>query len=65
MPIFEFECPRGHVTDQLVPVRDAAVKTWPCPACLATAKSMDDIWLAKRILSPTVTNFRFNDRRGR
>lgn len=62
MPVYEFQCPKGHIVDTLVPL---GTHTWPCEVCKALAKSMDDLTLAKRILSPTRTTFEFNDKRRR
>lgn len=61
-PVYEFKCPKGHTIDTLVPV---ATLTYPCTVCMATAKSMDDLTLASRVLSPTPTSFHFADTRKR
>lgn len=69
MFVYEFECAKGHVTEASVPM---GTRTWLCDACIAemTAMNMHDpntigAWypLAKRILSPTRTTFRFADTR--
>lgn len=60
--IYEFECSRGHVTEQHVPM---GTKEFPCSACMAesvaTNKALDPTHLAKRILSATMTTFVFAD----
>lgn len=48
MPIYVFACPKGHVLDLIVPHGTIAQL---CPACAATANSMDDLMLANRLLS--------------
>lgn len=50
MPIFEFQCPKGHITTLLVPrgTQVVACEHKECPA-----------EVAKRILSPTPTTFSF------
>jgi len=67
MPYYEFECPKGHVTTEIVPM---GTKTWPCSACVAEMRALHErhpnnisAWnpLAKRILSPTRTTFVFAD----
>ena len=65
--IYEFECPRGHVTSELVPMGTAEIV---CPTCLEEIAEIGrnggiGAWnpVAKRILSPTGTTFRFADRR--
>ena len=50
MPFYEFECPKGHVTEQLVKIGTEAV---PCPDCPENLPATE----AKRILSPTPTTF--------
>jgi len=74
MPVYEFECPKGHVTEDVVPI---GTKVWPCTACNAEwmaqhaaqfpadhrCACVHDANLAKRILSATPTTFRYNDRR--
>lgn len=52
MPIFEYQCPNGHLQEKLVS-RDHVVRV-PCNKCAATAK---------RILSATKTTFKENDRK--
>ena len=71
MPYYEFECPKGHVTEAVVPM---GTKTWPCDACKAETEAQMARFdrrhasppgsgvrvtttLAKRILSPTRTTF--------
>jgi hypothetical protein len=60
--IYEFECPKGHITEATVPM---GTKTWPCDACFAEQKAnkrlMPELHLAHRILSPTMTTFVFAD----
>jgi len=71
MPVYEFECPKGHVTEDVVPM---GTKEVPCVACAAeaqaisarTGKSIPPCFaphVATRILSATPTTFRYNDRR--
>ena len=50
MPLYEFECPKGHVLDAIVPL---GTTTRLCPACTAGAKSMDDLTFANRVLNRT------------
>jgi hypothetical protein len=61
--IYEFECAKGHITEEVVPM---GTVTWPCHACIAEMKIMHErnpdcigAWnpLAKRILSATKTTF--------
>lgn len=58
MPLYEFECPRGHVTGELVPIGTSHVA---CSTCVPTGKErfVPEAHLAKRILSPTPTTFVF------
>jgi len=69
MYLYEFSCPKGHVTEELVPM---GTKQVLCKACMVerviTHQPRDEQleWqppAAKRILSATPTTFRFNDRR--
>lgn len=71
MPIYEFECPRGHIVDDLVHL---GTYTLPCRVCHAEALAQPRALrrgvtfvppetLAKRVLSPTPTTFRFADTR--
>lgn len=67
MPIFEFECSKGHVTEDLVPV---GTTENVCLACvqLYYLKHPRDMKtrsapMAKRILSATKTDFHFADPR--
>lgn len=66
MPVYEFMCPKGHVTEDLVPI---GIKQWPCGACVAEAQATgtwpDVLPAGKRILSPTPTTFEFADKRRR
>lgn len=60
MPIYEFECPEGHLVDEYVPARDIGKpesRTVPCPRCSAEGK----VNLAERVLSATPTTFKHND----
>lgn len=55
MPIFEFECPKGHITEKLVRTGTGNdTDRIACPRCIATAR---------RILSPTKTTFKMHDRK--
>jgi hypothetical protein len=65
--IYEFECPKGHVTEASCPI---GTKTWLCEVCIAEQKALHagdtdacGAWnpLARRILSPTRTTFVFAD----
>lgn len=75
MPIYEFRCPAGHVTEKLVPMDTDTVV---CESCLprkqfgSVAKQLEHDYdrslyagladkLATRILSATRTNFHFAD----
>lgn len=64
--IYEFECPRGHVFEERVPMGTAA---WPCAECVAERNRLGltnlapHHWMARRILSPTPTTFKFADRK--
>lgn len=64
MPVYEFQCPHGHVSEALVPV---GTQRLPCDRCTAEAiagkRDLDSVYLATRILSPSPTTFRFADRR--
>lgn len=72
MPVYEFECAKGHITADLVPV---GTRSAVCQACVAEMKAMHagyahlslPAWkpIAKRILSPTPTTFEFADNRSR
>ena len=55
MPVYEFECSKGHVIEELVPV---GTKEVACPMC-----SKPFAVHARRILSPTRTTFEFADNR--
>jgi hypothetical protein len=66
MPVYQFECVFGHVSDDLVALEtaeiarnagvDLAIK---CPECAKLGMSE----YAHKVLSATKTNFRHNDRR--
>lgn len=63
MPLYEFECPQGHVTAEIAPV---GTEHMPCSTCVAEQSRGNlmqpaDI-TAKRIMSATRTMFRHNDR---
>jgi putative FmdB family regulatory protein len=56
MPFYEFECPKGHITDHLqkMPGKESIL----CPICSrATDDRIAAPLRAKRILSPTPTTF--------
>lgn len=60
VPIYEFLCPQGHTTEQLLSVKDRDLLL-PCATCIAerargNLKDHVDI-TAQRILSPTPTTF--------
>lgn len=60
MPIFQYECPYGHVVEQLVGQREVdlpKVRSMPCYTC--SAEGVDS--RAKKILSATPTTFRMHD----
>lgn len=62
MPVYEFECPKGHLTEDLVPL---GTRQWPCTACRLESEvtlKRSPLPLAQRVLSPTPTTFRFADR---
>lgn len=54
MPIYEFQCPRGHVYEELVPVGEKHV---PCPE---HSVPFCDVF-GERVLSATRTDFRYAD----
>lgn len=54
MPIYEFQCPKGHKAEQLVPV---GTKLLICEPCLADPATERGEIYARRILSPTPTTF--------
>ena len=64
--IYEFECPRGHITEAHVPM---GTEAYPCAACLAEMAALAArrgvvlpvVTVARRILSPTRTTFVFAD----
>lgn len=68
MPLYEFQCANGHVTEDLVPM---GTSTIPCAACYKQLMSRHERGLfsevegepvlASRILSPTRTTFLFAD----
>jgi hypothetical protein len=66
MPVYEFMCPKGHVSEDLVSI---GTKRWPCSACTAEIMAQDYSWppprvpMADRILSATRTDFEFADQR--
>lgn len=58
MPLYEFECKQGHVTEKLVPIGTARVLCETChPPEHLTDGRCRRIYFAKRILSPTPTTF--------
>lgn len=66
MPVYEFMCPKGHVSEDLVSV---GTKQWPCSVCAAEIMAQEYSWppphipTADRILSATRTDFEFADQR--
>jgi hypothetical protein len=64
MPVYEFECSRGHRTEDLV---STGTKQWTCNACHAEATARGEqfkgLSLATRVMSATPTTFHFADRR--
>jgi hypothetical protein len=61
MPMYEFECKKGHVVEDLVEMGTAEIA---CRHCLQEG-GVEDV-TARRVLSPTRTNFRHADQgRGR
>jgi hypothetical protein len=62
MPMYEFECERGHITSDLVPI---GTRDIVCAPCLKEhpplARFVPEAHLAKRILSATPTTFEFAD----
>jgi putative FmdB family regulatory protein len=38
MPLYDFKCPNGHVTEKLAP---ATVKNVPCPKCDRSARRVE------------------------
>jgi hypothetical protein len=65
MPLYEFECPSGHVTEAIVSVGTAHVACGQCPPVIAIGRNGPvavGTVMAHRILSPTRTTFHFADR---
>lgn len=65
MPVYEFMCPKGHVSEDLVRVDTKSITCMPCHLEAIATKSS---WftapvVATRILSPTRTTFEFADNR--
>jgi hypothetical protein len=60
VPIYEFECPRGHVTEALKPMGTQRVLCLECEVEYEDGP-LDQLF-ATRILSPTRTDFRYADR---
>ena len=62
MPIYEFMCPKGHITEALVGIGTAV---FPCEECLTDEpignRPPPDESFGRRIFSPTRTSFIFND----
>ncbi len=60
MPVYEFECPNGHLIDKIVALRDLGdMRFISCDTC---GKEGRGLVYAERVLSATKTNFRHNDR---
>lgn len=62
-PLYEFECPKGHLSEDLVPID---TKTIVCQPCVALSRvhrrpTSGSPPLASRILSATRTTFVFAD----
>ena len=55
MPMYEFECQKGHVSEELVSIGTQIVECSKCDTKFPAP--------AFRILSPTRTNFEFADQR--
>jgi putative FmdB family regulatory protein len=53
VPIYQYQCQNGHITEELSKVRDS-FPTIQCRECKG---------IATRILSPTPTTFKQNDRK--
>lgn len=51
MPVYEFECPKGHVIEDVVPMGTTQAQ---CHACLSLTR---ENVMANRILSATPTTF--------
>jgi hypothetical protein len=60
MPLYEFRCEAGHVTEALCPIGTAQV---PCGRCPILLRDPPIPQYATRILSPTRTTFEFADQR--
>jgi hypothetical protein len=62
MPIYEFLCESGHVSEELVPLGTELLE---CPRCLEHHPPMmtyiPPMYPAKKILSATRTDFRYAD----
>ena len=57
MPIFEYECDRGHVTEVLVPAHASDTSTAICTVCEGEGHTN----LADKIMSATPTTFKHAD----
>lgn len=55
MPIYEYECARGHVTEKMASLAERT-ETYPCAYARCEL-------VAIRVLSATSTSFRLNDRK--
>jgi hypothetical protein len=65
MPVYEFQCDKGHVTERMVPMGTREIV---CSACIEermAGGSTPSNPMARRILSPTPTTFKFADRAGK
>jgi predicted nucleic acid-binding Zn ribbon protein len=58
MPIFDYRCEHGHVTEKLV--RHFTTTEIVCPACLL--EDGTPVRKAKKLIGATKTNFKFADR---
>lgn len=58
MPVYEFECPKGHKFSELVRV---GTQNALCMQCGRSAKDSDPVVFAERVLSPTRTTFKYAD----
>lgn len=60
MPIYEYQCPEGHVIDAYVPAKEIdlpSARTAVCYKCTQEGETN----IAERIISPTPTTFKHAD----
>jgi hypothetical protein len=64
LPVYEFQCPQGHVFEELVPQGTELIE---CPVCFQAHNPMKrylpPMYPATRIMSATRTSFKFADQK--